>query len=55
MYRKILKIKIYIITILPAVLYGREICSLKLSEGYRLGVFENSVLGKIFEPREIEQ
>jgi hypothetical protein len=53
MYCKILKTKIYKITILPAVLYGLEACSLKLREEYRLGVFQNTVLERICEPREI--
>jgi hypothetical protein len=55
MHRKILKVKIYKFTILPAILYGCETGSLKLREEYRLGVFENRLLGRIFEPREIKQ
>jgi hypothetical protein len=34
--------------ILPVVLYGCEILSLTLREGYRLSVFENRVLRRIF-------
>jgi hypothetical protein len=37
---KILKIKIDKTIILPVVLYGSEIFSLKLKEGHRLTVFE---------------
>jgi hypothetical protein len=37
--------------ILPVVLYGCETWSLKLREEHRLGVFENSVLRRIFLDR----
>jgi hypothetical protein len=51
---KNLKIKIYKTIILPVVLYGCETWSLTLREEQRLGVFENSVLGRIFGPRSDE-
>ena len=45
--RHIMKvIKIYRYIILPVVLYGCETC--------RLGMFENRVLRRIFEPRRDE-
>jgi hypothetical protein len=40
--------------ILPVVLYGCETWSLTLREEYRLGVFENRVLRRIFGPRRDE-
>jgi hypothetical protein len=46
-----LKIKIYKIIILPAVLYGCETWSLTLWEERKLRVFENVVLRRIFGPR----
>ena len=51
---KNLKIKIYITTILPVVLYGCETWSLTLREKRRLKVFENRVLRRIFGPRRDE-
>jgi len=45
---KNLKIKIYKIIFLPAVMYGLETCSLTLKEECRLRVFENRVLRGIF-------
>jgi hypothetical protein len=39
---------------LPVVLYGYETWSLTLGEEYRLRVFENSVLRKIFGPKTEE-
>jgi len=39
---------------LPVVLYGCETCPLTLSDEYRLRVFENRVLKKIFEPKRDE-
>jgi hypothetical protein len=42
------KVKIYKTTILPVVLYGCETWSLTLREDYRLRVFENRVLSRIF-------
>jgi hypothetical protein len=42
------KIKIYKTVILPVVLYECETWSVTLREDHRLGVFENSVLRKIF-------
>jgi hypothetical protein len=47
-------IKIYKTIILPVVLYGFETCTLTLREGYRLRVFENRVLRRIFEPKRDE-
>jgi hypothetical protein len=46
-----LKIKIYIIIILPVVLYGCETWSLILRDERRLRVFENRVLRSIFGPK----
>jgi hypothetical protein len=43
-----IRIKIYKDFILPFVLYGCEALFLKLKEEYRLRVFENRVLRKIF-------
>jgi len=51
---KNLKIKIYRIIILPAVLYGFETWSLTLREERKLRVFENMVLRRIFGPRKDE-
>jgi hypothetical protein len=45
------KIKIYRTIILPAVLYGCETWSPTLREEYRLRVFENRVLRRIFGPK----
>jgi hypothetical protein len=45
---KHVKIKIYRAIILPAVLYECEAWSLTLKEEYRLKVFENRVLRRIF-------
>jgi hypothetical protein len=45
------KIKIYTTIILPVVLYGCETWSLTLREEYRLRVFENRVLRRIFGPK----
>jgi hypothetical protein len=42
------KIKIYRTIILPVVLYGQEIWSLRLREERRLKLFENRVLRRIF-------
>jgi hypothetical protein len=39
---------------LPVVLYGCETWSLTLREEYRLRVFENRVLRRIFEPKRDE-
>jgi hypothetical protein len=44
------KVKIYNTIIVPVVLYGCETWSLTLREEYRLRVFENRVLRKIFGP-----
>ena len=49
-----IKIKIYRTIILPVVLYGCETWSLRLREGRRLRVFENSVLRRMFGPRRDE-
>jgi len=48
---KNLKIKIYIIIILPVVLYGCETWSLTMREERKPRVFENMVLRRIFGPR----
>jgi hypothetical protein len=48
------KFKIYRSIILPVVLYGCEIWSLTLREEYRLRVFENRVLRRIFGPKRDE-
>jgi hypothetical protein len=45
------KVTIYKTIILPVVLYGCETWSLKLRKEYRLRVFENRVLRRIFEPK----
>ena len=56
-YQKILKIKIYRTIIFPVVLYGCETWLLTLREEWRLRVFENRVLRRIFGPRgdEVEE
>jgi len=51
---KNLKIKVYRTIFLPVVFYGYETWSLTFREERRLRVFENKVLGKIFEPRRDE-
>jgi len=51
---KNIKNKIYRIIILPVALYGRETWSLTLRDERRLGVFENSVLRRIFGPNREE-
>jgi hypothetical protein len=51
---KDVKIKIYIIIILPAVLYGCETCFVTLREEHGLKVFENRVLRRIFGPKRDE-
>jgi hypothetical protein len=48
------KIKIYKTIILPVVLYGCETSSLTLREVYRLRVFENGVLRRMFGPKRDE-
>jgi len=48
---KNLKINVYRTIILPVVLYGCETWSLLLREKYRLRVFENRVLRRIFGPK----
>jgi hypothetical protein len=45
------QIGIYKTIILPVVLYGCEIWSLKLREEHKLSVFENRVLRRIFGPK----
>ena len=49
-----IKIKIYIIGILPIVLYGCETWSLVLNEKCGLRVFENRVWRRIFGPKKEE-
>jgi hypothetical protein len=51
---KNVKIKMYRNIILPVVLYVSETWSLTLRVEYRLGVFENRVLRKIFGPKRNE-
>jgi len=51
---KNLKIEIYRTIILPVVLCGCETWSLTLREERRLGVLENRVLRRIFEPKRDE-
>jgi hypothetical protein len=51
---KNLKIKIYKTVILPTVLYGCETWSLSLGEEYRLRIFENRVVRRIFGPKREE-
>jgi hypothetical protein len=48
------KVKIFKIIILSAVLYEYEIWSLTLREEHRLRVFENKVLRRIFGPKRDE-
>jgi hypothetical protein len=48
------KVKMYITTILPVILYGCETWSLTLREVHRLRVLENRVLRRIFGPRRDE-
>jgi hypothetical protein len=51
---KNIKIRIYKTIILPVVLYGCETWSLMSREKYRLRVFENRVLRRIFGPKRDE-
>ena len=51
---KNLKFKIYKTVTLPVVLYGHETWPFALREEPRLRVFENRVLGRIFEPKRDE-
>jgi hypothetical protein len=51
---KNLKIRIYKTIILPVVLYGCEIWSLKLREEHRLRVFENRALRRLFGTKRDE-
>jgi hypothetical protein len=51
---KNVKVKLYKTIILPVVLYGCETWSLTLREEYRLRVFENRVLRRIFGPKRDE-
>jgi hypothetical protein len=53
LYRNV-KVKIYKTMMLPVVLYGCETWSLTLREEYRLRVFENRVLGRMFGPKRDE-
>jgi hypothetical protein len=48
------KVKIYKTITLPVVLYGCETWSLTLREEYRLTMFENRVLRRIFGPKRDE-
>jgi hypothetical protein len=49
-----IKVKIYITISLPIVLYGCGTWSLTLRDEHRLGVFENSVVRRIFGPKRDE-
>jgi hypothetical protein len=49
-----MKIKICRTVILPVVLYGCETWSLALKKEYKLRVFENRVLRRIFGPKRDE-
>ena len=51
---KNLNIKSSRIIILPVVLYGFEVWSVKLREGHRLSLFESRMLSKMFEPQREE-
>jgi hypothetical protein len=51
---KNVKIRIYKTIVLPVVLHGCETWSVTLREEYRLRVFENRVLRRIFGPRRDE-
>jgi hypothetical protein len=51
---KNLKIRIYETIIVPVVLYGCDTWSLTLREEYRLRVYENRVLRRIFGPKRDE-
>jgi hypothetical protein len=51
---KNLKIKMHRTIILPLVLYGCETWSVTLREEYRLRVFQNRVLRRIFGPKRGE-
>ena len=51
--KKNIKLKIYKTVILPVILYGCETWTLTLSEEKRLKVFENKVLRKILDRREM--
>jgi hypothetical protein len=51
---KNVKIKIYKTIFLTAVLYGCETWPLTLREEYRMRVFENRVLRRIFGPKRDE-
>jgi hypothetical protein len=48
---KYVKVRIYKTIILPVVLYGCETWSLTIREEYKLRVFENRVLRRIFGPK----
>jgi hypothetical protein len=52
---KNVKIKINRNTIMPVLLYGREIWSLTLREERRLRVFENSVMRNIFDLTRLKE
>ena len=54
LFFKKFKVKTYKTIILPGVLYGCETWSLTLREEYRLRVFENKVLRKIFGAKKDE-
>jgi len=51
---KNLKIKLYKTIVLPVVLYGCETWSITFREEFRLRVFENRILRRIFGPTRDE-
>jgi hypothetical protein len=51
LFSKNLKRRLYTTIILPVILHGCENWSLSLREEYRLRVFENKVLSRIFRPK----
>jgi hypothetical protein len=51
---KNIKVKVYIIIILPLALYGCETWYLTWREERRLRMFENGVLRRIFGPKRNE-
>jgi hypothetical protein len=51
---KNLKLRTYKTIVSPVILYGCETWSLALREEYKLGVFENKVLRRIFGPKRDE-
>jgi hypothetical protein len=54
MLPKNIKIEIYKIIILPAVVYGGETLFLTLREEHRIRIFENRLLRRMFGPKRYE-